>query len=124
MKIYWLIAYSELRFVQAPTSLQLLNRLKSLLSCRRPAFEKTELLRRNYPSRARDLGIEGDAVVRVLVNPNGRVRPLAVVSEDYEGFGDACRQTLRQGPQWEAPRDRQGEAVATRVNFRCTFTIR
>ena len=89
-----------------------------------PSSRLVELLRRNYPSRARDLGIEGTALVRVLVTAEGRVRPQAIVAEDYEGFGDACRQTLRQGPRWEPPLDRRGEPVATRLNFRCTFTIR
>lgn len=89
-----------------------------------PSRRLVEILRRNYPSRARELGIEGDAVVRVLVSANGSVRPLSVVSEEYEGFGAACRQSLRQGPRWEPPRDRQGEPAATRLNFRCTFTIR
>lgn len=89
-----------------------------------PSRRLVEILRRNYPSRARELGIEGDAVVRVLVSANGSVRPLSVVSEEYEGFGAACRQSLRQGPRWEPPMDRQGEPAATRLNFRCTFTIR
>lgn len=89
-----------------------------------PNTRLTELLRNNYPPRARDLGIEGTAVVRLRVSANGRVQPLAVVSEEYEGFGSACRQTLRQGPRWDPPLDRQGEAVDTILNFRCTFTIR
>lgn len=91
---------------------------------RPPNQRLVEILRRNYPSRARDLGIEGDAVVRVQVNADGSVRPLSVVSEDYEGFGAACRQSLRQSPRWEPPADRQGQPAATRLNFRCTFTIR
>ena len=82
-----------------------------------------EVLQRNYPRQAQTQGLEGSARVRVRVDPDGSVSPLAVVSEDHAGFGDACRRTLREGGRWEAPLDRGGNAVATITTFRCTFTL-
>ncbi len=82
------------------------------------------LLERNYPREARNLGVEGHADVRVHVRADGSVQPLAVVSESYEGFGNACRATIRAGGRWSPPLDRQGREVDTRLVFRCTFTIR
>ncbi|MGF1467484.1 MAG: energy transducer TonB [Sandaracinaceae bacterium] len=88
-----------------------------------PLGELRRLLERNFPRRAQQLGIEGRAVVRMRVASDGRVRPLGVVSESYEGFGDACRQTLRQSPRWQPPVDRAGNPVDTITSFTCTFTI-
>ena len=45
------------------------------------------------------------------------------MSEDHDGFGDACRTTIREGGNWEAPLDRSGNAVATITTFRCTFSL-
>ncbi len=88
-----------------------------------PSARLVELLRQNYPRRAQTQGLEGSARVRVRVESDGRVRALAVVSEDHEGFGEACRATIRAGGNWEAPLDRSGNAVATITTFRCTFTL-
>jgi len=88
-----------------------------------PGSRLIELLRQNYPREARNLGLEGSARVRVRVEADGRVRVLGVVSEDHDGFGQACRATLRQGGRWEPPLDRGGDAVATITTFRCTFTV-
>ncbi|HJL18527.1 MAG TPA: energy transducer TonB [Sandaracinaceae bacterium LLY-WYZ-13_1] len=95
---------------------------------RPPGIRDVDRLRRtlqdNYPSRARELGIEGTARVRIRVRADGRVQPLAVLSESYEGFGQACRQTLRRGGRFEPPLDRNGEPVDTITAFTCTFQVR
>lgn len=88
-----------------------------------PASRLRELLRANYPREARNLGLEGSARVRIRVEPDGRVRVLGVVSEEHDGFGQACRATLREGGRWEPPLDRSGDAVATITTFRCTFSV-
>jgi len=88
-----------------------------------PASRLRDLLRRNYPREAQNQGIDGDARVRVRVEADGRVRTLAVLSEDHAGFGAACRRTIREGGRWGAPQDRRGNAVATITTFRCTFTL-
>ena len=40
-----------------------------------------------YPKRARDLGVEGTAVMKCRVLQNGRLKDCAVVSETPPGFG-------------------------------------
>ena len=93
---------------------------------RAPTFDEgrlRELLVRNYPTRARDLGIEGVARVRIRVRADGRVQPLAVVTESYDGFGEACRRTLRAAERFDPPLDRAGRQVDTITTFRCTFSM-
>lgn len=90
-----------------------------------PNVERLQmLLRRNYPERLRELGVEGTARVRIRVRADGRVQPLAVLSEEHEGFGRACRQTLRSAGHFDPPLDRSGEPVDTITSFTCTFQIR
>ena len=89
-----------------------------------PSDRLRSLLERNYPREAQQLGIEGTADVRIQVDPDGSVRVLSVSRESHDGFGAACRQTLRQGGRWSPPLDRQGRPVATITAFRCTFTVR
>lgn len=89
-----------------------------------PSDRLRSLLERNYPREAQQLGIEGTADVRVQVEADGSVRVLSVSRESHEGFGAACRQTIRQGGRWSPPLDRQGQPVATITAFRCTFTVR
>jgi TonB family protein len=82
-----------------------------------------EALERNYPAEARQSGLGGKAVVRTRITPEGSVRDLLVVSESAPGFGRACRDTLA-GSRWTPPLDRDGQAVATVVNYTCRFEVR
>ncbi|MCC6156962.1 MAG: TonB family protein [Deltaproteobacteria bacterium] len=52
----------------------------------------------NYPPMARESGREGRVVLRVLIDENGRVRELKVISEDPPemGFGDAAMAAVRR----------------------------
>ena len=52
------------------------------------------------------------------------MQPLTVLSEEHEGFGRACRRTLRAAGRFEPPLDRSGEPVDTITAFTCTFRIR
>jgi TonB family protein len=75
-----------------------------------------------YPAEARARGVEGKAIVRALITPEGRVRDLAVVSETAPGFGAACEATLR-GSEWSPPVDQAGRTVATVINYTCRFDV-
>lgn len=78
-----------------------------------------------YPPELRARGVEGEARVRFVVSPNGRLMRLALVSESEAGFGEACIEALREtSGEWPAPLDRSGRQVAQRVSFRCTFSLR
>jgi protein TonB len=79
-------------------------------------------LRDNYPAELRRRGTEGQAEVRVVIDPRGRVGDIAVVSETAQGFAEACRRTLL-GSRWSEPLDRDGQPVSTRLTYRCRFQI-
>ncbi len=80
------------------------------------------LLRANYPEEARQRGLRGSARVRARVDSDGLVRLGHVVSETSPGFGAACRRTV-VGSRWSAPRDKNGNAVATEIVYTCHFEV-
>lgn len=86
-----------------------------------PALDQA--LERNYPVEARRLGQSGKAVVRARISAQGSARELVVVSESGAGFGEACKQTLA-GSRWTAPLDREGNPVATVIQYTCRFVVR
>jgi len=79
-------------------------------------------LRQNYPAALRRRGTEGQAEVRVVIDARGRVGDVAILSESAAGFAEACRKTLL-GSRWSEPLDRDGNAVSTRLTYRCRFQI-
>lgn len=82
-----------------------------------------EALERNYPAEARRMGQAGKAVVRARISSQGGAQELLVVSESAAGFGEACKQTLA-GSHWTAPLDREGNPVATVIQYTCRFVVR
>jgi TonB family protein len=62
------------------------------------------------------------AVVRVVLEPNGRVRDVTLLSEapPGEGFGTAARQCIRQ-QRFSSARDHEGRTVATATTIRVRF---
>jgi TonB family protein len=87
---------------------------------RAPALN--DILERNYPNDARKRGIQGNAMLRVRIMPDGHVRDLIVLAESGAGFGDACRRTLR-GSIWSPPLDREARPVSTYVSYTCKFEV-
>ena len=82
-------------------------------------------LERLYPKKAKQEGVEGQAVVRLQIGPDGSPSKLRLISEDpieYR-FGQICKQAL-QGATWKPPLDKDGKPVSTRVTFTCGFEIR
>jgi protein TonB len=82
-----------------------------------------DVLERHYPQAARRQGLAGQAVLKARITPEGRARDLILVSQSTNGFGDACRATLRDSI-WTAPLDREGRPVATVVTYTCRFEVR
>ncbi len=82
----------------------------------------TEALERNYPPQARTQGKAGEAKVRALISPSGRVSQASVTFETAGGFGQACQKTLLEST-WTAPRDRDGKPATTWVTYRCKFRV-
>lgn len=82
-------------------------------------------LEKLYPKKARQEGVEGEAVVRLQIGPDGLPAKIRIVSENPAGYelGKACVKTL-QGEKWRPPIGKDGKPVTTRVTYRCGFEIR
>ena len=82
-------------------------------------------LEKLYPKKARQQGIEGEAVLRLQIAPDGLPAKIRLISEDPAGYelGQACIKTLK-GEKWKPPIDEDGKPVTTRVTYRCGFEIR
>lgn len=82
-------------------------------------------LEKLYPKKARQEGVEGEAVLRLQIGPNGLPSKIRIISEDPGGYelGRACTKAL-QGERWKPPFDEDGKPVTTRVTYRCGFEIR
>lgn len=76
-----------------------------------------------YPPQLLRTGIEGTAVVRVLIGTDGRVKQVAIISADDPLFADATeRQALRK---WRfRPATRDGTPVETWKQMTVRFEIR
>jgi hypothetical protein len=66
--------------------------------------------------------VEGNARLRIRVMPNGKLDPLATVSESYPGFATACQRSLRD-IRFEPPLDQKGAPCATDITYTCMFTV-
>ena len=82
-------------------------------------------LEKLYPKKARQEGIEGEAVLRLQIAPDGLPAKVRIISEDPTGYelGQACMKAL-QGEAWKPPIDKTGKAVTTRITYRCGFEIK
>jgi protein TonB len=76
-----------------------------------------------YPSQLLRLGVEGKAVVRVLIGADGRVKQVAVISADDPLFAEATeRQALRK---WRfKPATRDGAPVESWKQMTVRFEIK
>jgi protein TonB len=76
-----------------------------------------------YPSQLLRMGVEGKAVVRVLIGTDGRVKQVAVISADDPLFAEATeRQALKK---WRfKPGTRDGVPVETWKQMTVRFEIR
>lgn len=79
-------------------------------------------LAHHYPAALRAQGVEGQALLRVVLTKDGRVAETRAVSESHPGFATACTKAL-QGSRWGAPIDKQGNPTRTELQYRCRFQI-
>ena len=78
-------------------------------------------LRKYYPPRAKKSGFEGDVVLRLLIDSDGSIAKVDVVSDPGEGLGPAAAQAVRE--LRFSPAKVNGVAVATTVPFTIHFTL-
>jgi TonB family protein len=88
----------------------------------RPPTNLDALLTKYYPERARSQGIEGQAVLRVRIKPDGRVAEMRLLKESYAEFGKACMEHLRT-TRWSPAQDRFGRTVAFDITYTCRFEV-
>lgn len=75
-----------------------------------------------YPPRARMRRIEGDVLLEFVVDPDGTVRNVEVISSrPADTFTDAALRAVRR---WKfSPGTKDGRAVTTRVRQKVSFTL-
>ena len=87
----------------------------------RPLNRDALNLRKYYPPQARKNGFEGDVVLRLLIDADGSIAKVDVVSDPGEGLGPAAEQAVRE--LRFSPAKVNGIAVATTVPFTIHFTL-
>jgi periplasmic protein TonB len=78
-------------------------------------------LRKYYPPQAKKNGFEGDVVLRLLIDADGTIAKVDVVSDPGQGLGPAAAQAVRE--LRFSPAKVNGVAVATTVPFTIHFTL-
>lgn len=79
-------------------------------------------LSREYPEEARRAGVEGDVIVRILVDENGRVAEVTLVKG--AGFGlDRKALDIARRMRFRPARDTADRAVAYRITWTFHFTL-
>src|SRR5216110_1223918 len=81
----------------------------------RPLNRDALNLRKYYPPQARKNGFEGDVVLRLLIDADGSIAKVDVVSDPGQGLGAAAAQAVRE--LRFSPAKVNGVAVATSVPF-------
>jgi protein TonB len=78
-------------------------------------------LRKYYPPEAMRAGFEGDVVLRLLIDSDGSIVKVDVISDPGQGLGAAARRAIAD--YRFSPAKVDGAAVATTVPFTIHFTI-
>src|SRR5512140_205362 len=78
-------------------------------------------LRKYYPAQAKKDGFEGDVVLRLLIDADGTIAKVDVITDPGQGLGPAAAQAVRE--LRFSPAKVNGVAVATTVPFTIPFTL-
>jgi periplasmic protein TonB len=79
-------------------------------------------LSKDYPEAARRQGVEGQVVIRLLVDDSGRVAQTRLVRGPGHGL-DAKALELARRIRFKPARDDRGTAVATWITWTFSFTL-
>lgn len=77
----------------------------------------------NYPKKAIDLGIEGQALVAFTITRTGEIKDPTVLSGLCREIENECLRVLELMPPWD-PGYQRGKPVAVRFNLPFKFTLR
>jgi periplasmic protein TonB len=78
-------------------------------------------LRKYYPAQAKKDGFEGDVVLRLLIDADGTIAKVDVITDPGQGLGPAAAQAVRE--LRFSPAKVNGVPVATTVPFTIHFTL-
>jgi protein TonB len=87
----------------------------------RPLNRESLNLRKYYPAQAKRSGFEGDVVLRLLIDADGSIAKVDIVSDPGQGLGPAAAQAVHE--LRFSPAKVNGVAVATTVPFTIHFTL-
>jgi len=87
----------------------------------RPLNREALNLRRYYPAQAKRSGFEGDVVLRLLIDADGSIAKVDIISDPGQGLGPAAAQAVRE--LRFSPAKVNGVAVATTVPFTIHFRL-
>jgi protein TonB len=88
----------------------------------RPLNRESVNLRKYYPQQALRDGFEGDVVLRLLIDADGTIAKVDVVSDPGEGLGPAAAEAVKREYRF-SPATVNGVPVATTVPFTVHFTL-
>lgn len=88
----------------------------------RPLNGESVNLRKYYPPQALKEGFEGDVVLRLLIDADGSVAKVEIVSDPGEGLGPAAARMVKIEYRF-SPATVNGTPVATTVPFTVHFTL-
>ena len=76
-----------------------------------------------YPSRAKQMGLEGQVLVSFVVNQNGDISGIQVLKSPGMGIEEEAIRVLKSMPKW-SPGMNNGVPVSVRFTLPITFAIR
>ena len=76
----------------------------------------------NYPSKARESGVEGTAIVQFVVEKDGRLSGIKVARDPGAGLGDEARRIVEAMPNWSSG-EHQGRAVRVQYTLPIRFRL-
>lgn len=83
--------------------------------------KKVKEVKANYPSEARVKGVEGDVIVELLIDKQGKVRSARVIKSPSPLLDEPARSALLQ---YEfSPALKGGEPVAVKIKYTYTFEL-
>ncbi len=77
----------------------------------------------NYPTVARENGIEGMVVISFVVSPQGEVSDAEVIREIGGGCGKEAKKLVEGMPKWVLPAEQDGQKVWMRFNLPVRFML-
>ncbi len=87
------------------------------------AFSQWVTRRVVYPRYAQHLGIQGEVMVQFVIEKNGSVSNIKVISKTQEVLNDEVIRIVSSSPKW-TPGTLKGEAVRVKMILPVDFSLR